>query len=504
MGAELSPDQLHQLSAGDPVVRRALTDLGRLLGADVADVGNSLNPQAVVLGGWICRSAGPVLAGIRESLERRAHPGIAETMQLIPGAGGRRGHHGCAHPGGPVGAAASSAVGRDPGGRHRRPGLTPDAGRGATGRVLALIPPDSTRSVGELIRVSGLSRPIVTDALHRLQDDGVLVWESGPPAGRGRPPRLWRRRPPPGLFAALALSRDAISVRVADGAGTRVAERQGPFDVPLDGAGAVEHGSALIRECLAVLDAQAGDLSRVVLGVPCPLDLRLDRLNARGILPGWIGFHPADRLRSCLAGSCTEVILENDANLAAVGELVNGAGAGAGSLVHVKLAPGLGSGLIVGGRLYRGAAGLAGEIGHVQVSELGYPCVCGARGCLGAEIYTAACDVAGTGSTADVLAELSSRCNHGDEPARRILGHIGTLVGDQLGVLATVLDLERVIISAGTVPPHPALLAGARAGIARTPMPPVAAVEVVAGVLGAQAEAVGGVALAAGAVGAGS
>ena len=82
-------------------------------------------------------------------------------------------------------------------------------------------------------------------------------------------------------------------------------------------------------------------------------------------------------LRDRLPG--IRITVENDANLAAVGEIIEGAGQGCRDLVYVKLAPGIGSALVVGGRLYRGAAGYAGEIGHVQINEMGHPCVRGPR-----------------------------------------------------------------------------------------------------------------------------
>ena len=95
--------------------------------------------------------------------------------------------------------------------------------------------------------------------------------------------------------------------------------------------------------------------------------------------PGWAGFPLAKWVQDTLGLPCR---LDNDANAGALGESRFGAGRGAKSLVYVTLSTGIGGGFVIDGKLFRGKDGLAGEIGHIPVSDSGALCPCGARGCL--------------------------------------------------------------------------------------------------------------------------
>ncbi|MFC5185059.1 ROK family transcriptional regulator [Actinomadura harenae] len=354
-------------------------------------------------------------------------------------------------------------------------------------RVLGLIPYDGALTISDLVRDSGLSRPTVTGVLGRLHAAGAVEETVVAPAGLGRPAKRWRRPPRHGTFGVIALSRDAVRVRVVVGDDRHAAERERRLDVSLDAQGALVHGHRFLRECLTELGAPADGLSRVVLGLPCPVGgPEGDHPRVRGILPDWIGIRPAESLRALLPG--TAIVMENDANLGALGELEQGAGRGGTDLVYIKLAPGLGAALILGRRrLHRGAAGLAGEIGHVQINPMGHPCACGARGCLATEIPL------------DPWHEPPASAEPfpaGDPAADRVLHRLGALLGEQLGALANLLDPGRVIVSTDTTPPPPVLLDGIRDGIRRTALPVVSDLPVVASPLGIRAELIGGIALA--------
>ncbi|GAA4623499.1 ROK family transcriptional regulator [Actinoallomurus vinaceus] len=371
--------------------------------------------------------------------------------------------------------------------------MSPVGGSGHDEWLLALIPQDTGVTTADLLRLSGLSRPTLTDLLARLRAEGAVLSEPAVPSGRrGRPAQRWRRPPPRGMFAAIALTRDDVRVRVADGSDQAVAERERPMNVTLDVRGALDCGLRLLHESLAELDRYEDSLTALVLGLPCPVGGDGDP-QARGMMPGWVGVRPGEWLRHRLPG--VRITVENDANLAAFGELTEGAGRGRSDLIYIKLAAGLGAALVVGGRLYRGATGLAGELGHVQINEMGHPCVCGARGCLAMEQYVAASHATGRPGPSAIL-DLFRRCDAGDAAAGRVLGHIGGLLGEQLGVLADMLDPECVVISTDDVPPHPAVLAGIRGGIRRTALPVVSDLPVIASTLGVRAEAIGGIALA--------
>ena len=155
------------------------------------------------------------------------------------------------------------------------------------------------------------------------------------------------------------------------------------------------------------------------------------------------------------------VVLENDANAAAIGEYRFGASKGVRNCIHVTLGTGVGGGLIIEGQLYRGVDGTAGEIGHVAVEPEGHPCGCGSRGCL--EQYSSAIGIR------RLLTELSSKFPEsplsgnvdatplmvyeqglkGDALSLEVFRVFGTYLGIALGGLVNVLNPEAIVLGGG-------------------------------------------------------
>ena len=118
---------------------------------------------------------------------------------------------------------------------------------------------------------------------------------------------------------------------------------------------------------------------RCGVAIPGPIDARTGRIAHGAILPAWVGFRPVDRLAQALR---LPVHLDNDANLGALAELTWGPYGDAEHLLYVKVASGIGAGLVLSGQVYRGALGITGGVGHMPISEYGPVCRCGNRGCL--------------------------------------------------------------------------------------------------------------------------
>jgi predicted NBD/HSP70 family sugar kinase len=228
--------------------------------------------------------------------------------------------------------------------------------------------------------------------------------------------------------------------------------------------------------------------------VPGPIDRRSARVD-QAVLPGWQQLAPAGELADRIG---VPVVVDNDANLGAMAEHQHGAGRGVADLLYVKLASGVGAGLVLGGRLHRGTAGLAGEIGHVLAREDGDVCRCGSRGWLETE-----------GSTRRLL-ELVRPAYSGDldllgllrldadgEPAvRRVLTDAGHTVGRVLAGVCTTLNPAKVVVG-GSLGAYTTLVAAIRGGVDRYAHPDAAAsCEVVSGKFGGRAELIGSLALA--------
>jgi predicted NBD/HSP70 family sugar kinase len=273
-----------------------------------------------------------------------------------------------------------------------------------------------------------------------------------------------------------------------------LAEETDAADVDEDGAAALDRAARMVRHTLRSAGLARTDLRAVGMCVPAPLDRRSARIRGR-ILPGWRELSPADELHRRLD---VPVVVDNDANLGALAELDRGAARGVADVVYVKVASGVGAGIVLGGRLHRGASGIAGEIGHVQIGEHGQVCRCGNRGCLETlaaaprllELLQPAYDEP---LSTERLLELDDASDAG---VRRVLSDAGRTIGRVLGDLCNSLNPEAVVVG-GSLGLSPSLAEGIRAAVDRYAQPDTAAaVRVVPGELGNRAEVIGAVSLA--------
>ena len=155
-----------------------------------------------------------------------------------------------------------------------------------------------------------------------------------------------------------------------------------------------------------------GELRGIGVGVPGLIDSESGRLLESPNLPGWNDYDVKGEIERRLG---TTVILENDANVAALGELWLGAGRGSESLCMYTLGTGVGGGLVLEGRIWRGWNGMAGELGHCNVEPEGHPCGCGSWGCL--EQYASATAV--VRMAREAVALLARRASDGPPVAGR-------------------------------------------------------------------------------------
>ncbi len=184
-------------------------------------------------------------------------------------------------------------------------------------------------------------------------------------------------------------------------------------------------------------------LMAVGVGVPGPCDPRSGTLVNPPNLAGWPRTVPfAAMLRDALR---TPVHLENDANLAAVAEHRRGAGRGVSDLAYVTWSTGIGAGLIIAGRLYSGAHGSAGEVGHMVLDPAGRLCRCGSRGCT--EAYASGAAIADR--TGKPAAEVFAAARRGEPEALAVVEEAAAMVGIALMNLANLVDPELIVMGGG-------------------------------------------------------
>jgi glucokinase len=203
------------------------------------------------------------------------------------------------------------------------------------------------------------------------------------------------------------------------------------------------------------------------IGVPGLIDQQTGVMRKAANLPGWENYPARAEIerRLGLPKSDARVVLENDARVAALGEQWLGAARGVANMAVLTLGTGIGGGIVLGGRIWHGMNGMAGEFGHVTVEPDGHLCGCGNRGC--SEQYASARallrmarDAIAAGQSPSLAQAASSDPEfgaksiynlavRGDEPARRIFRSFGRYLGLLLAGLVNVLNLEMYVIGGG-------------------------------------------------------
>jgi glucokinase len=219
-------------------------------------------------------------------------------------------------------------------------------------------------------------------------------------------------------------------------------------------------------DAIRQLSAKFSRDSRMIgagIGVPGIIDSRTGMLRESPNLPGWHNYPVRHEIERLLGAP---VILENDANAAALGEAWLGAARGAESMCMITLGTGVGGGIVLDGRIWRGMTGMAGEVGHVTVDPVGPRCKCGNTGCV--EQFASATAVvrmareaitlgrapelarmAGAGDVEFNAKVVYNLALQGDQPARDIFNRVGWALGVLLADLINVLNLQMYVIGGG-------------------------------------------------------
>lgn len=254
------------------------------------------------------------------------------------------------------------------------------------GLLLRLIWREKLISRADLARRTGLSRSSVSAIVSDLLATG-LVRETGSGDSRGG------RRP-----ILLGFDDDALAIVGVDMGATHVAIvvtdlraqvkiwRTEAHDVRDDAEGALVLMRKLIDDALAEAKIKRQGLVGIGVGVPSPVEPGDPDHLSPFLVPRWRGQSPVQFLEAAYG---VPVVMENDANLGALAEQWWGAGQDGQDLAYIKVATGVGAGIIIHGDIYRGTTGIAGEIGHIPVDPAAGRCVCGLDGCLNLLVGTA-------------------------------------------------------------------------------------------------------------------
>jgi glucokinase-like ROK family protein len=347
-------------------------------------------------------------------------------------------------------------------------------------KLLALLRDEGPLSRVELGERLELPRARVAAEVTRLGEFG-LVEVAGPSASRGGRRSTLVRLAEDLRILGVDVGATSVSVAVTDASCEVLAftvedcdVRQGPHTV-----------LSRIAELAEKVRGEApGRLFAAGIGLPGPVSFAEGMAVAPPIMPGWDRFSVRDHLGGVL--HCP-VAVDNDVNAMAMGERHAGVARSLDDLVFVKIGTGIGCGIVIGGKVYRGVAGTAGDIGHIRLDDYGPTCACGEVGCLeayfgGAALARDALTLARSGRSAflgDVLAQTGAvtatdvgrAAAAGDFGAVNLIREGGRRLGQVVASLVSFINPGMVVIGGGVAQLGHQLLAEVRSVVYRRSLP---------------------------------
>ncbi|MEV2242897.1 ROK family transcriptional regulator [Streptomyces sp. NPDC049970] len=373
------------------------------------------------------------------------------------------------------------------------PGSQTSLHRANLERVVRAVRMAGSLTQAEIARSTGLSAATVSNIVRELKDGGTV--EVTPTSAGGRRARSVSLSGDAGIVIGVDFGHTHLRVAIGNLAHQVLAEESEPLDVDASSAEGFGRAERLVNRLVETTGISPEKVIGVGLGVPGPIDVESGTLGSTSILPGWTGINPSQELAGRLG---VPVYVDNDANLGALGELVWGSGRGVRDLAYIKVASGVGAGLVIDGHIYRGPGGTAGEIGHITLDESGPVCRCGNRGCL--ETFTAARYVLpllmpshGPDLTMERVVQLA---REGDPGCRRVVGDVGRHIGSGVANLCNLLNPSRVVLGGSLAEAGELVLGPIRDSVSRYAIPSAARqLSVLPGALGGRAEVLGALAL---------
>jgi predicted NBD/HSP70 family sugar kinase len=314
--------------------------------------------------------------------------------------------------------------------------------------ILELVQHSGPISRAQVARDSGLSKPTVSLGLAALLEAGLVREVGRSSGGRGPTAVLYELNPEAGWVAGIDVGRYWVRAALVDIAGNIVARR--------DARARVSSARTLIGQIGALARDLAGDagirwdqVSHVTVGSPGVFEPTRGAVILAPNLPGWGRHGMVEALRAELG---SRIGVENDVNLAAVGERWKGLGQGVRNFGFLSVGTGVGVGLVLGGELYRGSSGAAGEVGYLPIGVDPHNRQVRRRGAF--EEATSGMGVVRIAREAGMNGPLTPKkvfalARRGDPLARRVVETEAQRIALGLAVVIAVVDLELVILGGG-------------------------------------------------------
>ena len=341
--------------------------------------------------------------------------------------------------------------------------MTEDRGRSGVespGDLLSLIRSGEATTRGQLTEATGLARSTIAQRVDALIGSGLVIEAGEAESTGGRPPTILGFNDNAGVVLAADFGATHSRIAFTNLGGETLLDRAVEIDIdrgPEDVLGWLE---LTFDELLADSDHSAANVKGIGVGLPGPVDFDRGVAVHPPIMAGWHEYPVADRLGARYG---VPVLVDNDVNIMALGEQwvmtprVE-------DFIYLKVGTGIGSGLVLDGRIHRGAHGAAGDIGHVQATNQGVVCRCGNTGCLEAAAGGAAlaAQLAAVHEGVTGSRDVVRLVREGKNDAARAVREAGRLIGQVLASTVNLLNPALIIVGGDMAEAEQQLLAGIR------------------------------------------
>ncbi len=319
-------------------------------------------------------------------------------------------------------------------------------------------------SKADLATITEYSRTKITTCIESLLYKKIIIANNATEYSGGRRSKTFSLNANLGLVAGIDIGATSIDLGIADFS-SRILVRHSELTSVKDGPTKVlNQACSLIEKILNENNLSPEKLKGIGIGVPGPVDFSAGTLVSPPIMPGWDRFPIIQTVQQWFPSA--NVVVDNDVNVMALGEIYQGAGKGVDNLIFIKIGTGIGAGIICEGRIYRGSSGCAGDIGHIGVNKYGPLCHCGNRGCLeavaaGPAIAERSLIAAQEGKSPILLKfyeknggilhaeDVGDAAREGDALAMEIIRESGQFIGDVLDGLVNFYNPGVIVIGGG-------------------------------------------------------
>jgi len=326
--------------------------------------------------------------------------------------------------------------------------------------VLSSIQASEGISRVEIAQQTGLTAQTVSVIVRRLIDNGIVEEGGSLPSAGGKPRKTLRINPTAAYAVGIHFDPREVAIVVVDMTGHELASSHQELSPTLEPEVLIDQAAQAAHKLLATLGIPDDRVLGVGAACPGPIDQSQGLVTSPPRRDRWTDV-PIKRLLTHFIGF--DVIVDNDANAAAIGERWSGHGRSASDFAYMYLGTGIGGAMFLSNNIYRGVSMNAGEFGHIVVEPNGSPCYCGNRGCLEAMCSPAAITrnvhvelaLGRDSSLSSLYQRDSSQVDHtaiciaaaqGDDLARRVIDRVAEYIADCAVVIANSLDVELLVL----------------------------------------------------------